>query len=146
VVRVRSRDRVVTGEAGVRLSGEAAELIEQRRVEAVGIPIGKAGLGFVANLERNALLRHFARGPDCVTQLIDLEVVGVGGQRLFVAFQGRITLDAGAGKLSAEAEGHVIARVRSEIVAIRDHVVATATHELVEIGLAQRFDAELLGP
>jgi hypothetical protein len=90
--------------------------------------------------------RHLARRANRMAKLVDLEVVGVGGERLFVALQRAVALDAGAGELGAEAEGDVIAGIGAEIVAIGDHVVATAAHELVEIGLAQRLDAELLGP
>jgi hypothetical protein len=81
-----------------------------------------------------------------MAQLVDLQVVGVGGERFFVALERGVSLDAGAGQLGAQAERDVVARVRAKVVAIDDHIVAAASHELVEIGLPQRFDAELLCP
>jgi hypothetical protein len=81
-----------------------------------------------------------------VAELVELEVVGVGYERFFVALKRAIALDACTRKLGAETEGDVVARLLADVVAIDDHRVGGLAHELEEIGLPECFRAELLGP
>ena len=89
---------------------EASEVIEPPDIPALGPPVRQALHGLVTQIERDALLGHLAIANGGVAKLVDDEILGEGGQRLFVALQGGITNNAATPQLLAQGDADTIAR------------------------------------
>jgi hypothetical protein len=106
VPRIRRGGGLHASVSDVGLKRVAGDLVEEPAVDTLAPPVCQAIPGLVANGERDALLGHLAAGAHSMSKLINRHVLRVGDQRLFVSFQGGITLDASALKLLSDAEGN----------------------------------------
>jgi hypothetical protein len=94
-------------------------------------------------LPRDALLGHLAGGANRVAKLVDEQVVGVGGQGLFVALQRAVALHAVAGELHAQGDRHAVAGALGGLVEHLKDVVGAVADELLDPGRLQRFAGQL---
>jgi len=108
VTGVRCRHRIRPRELDVGLGVVASKLVEQCLIHPTGPPIFETHPSFLADAERNSLFGDSTVASDCVTELVDDEILGIGGQGLFLALQSVVAADAVARELNTEDIGDTI--------------------------------------
>ncbi len=141
-------DGVAAAVAPVGHQRVAGEMVEHRGVEPVGEPVLQPHLGFVAQAERHTLgvdgvLVAHAHG---MRELVEYDLVRIGGEAFLVAHQGLRLGHSVAGKLHAQPEGDGVAGVGRALGLHVDHAVGRGAHELAEVGFLQRFRGQFLRP
>lgn len=81
-----------------------------------------------------------------MTELVDRDVVVVGGQAFFAADQGIVALYAAAAELHAEADADAVALLLVGLFLVLDERRRALPDEARHIALLQDFDVELFGP
>ena len=81
-----------------------------------------------------------------MAQLVDKQVIRIGGQGFFAAFQGVVTLDTVTGQEHAQAATNAVARTFLEVVLHIHDSVGIAADEFGEPGLLECFVQEFATP
>ena len=133
---------------GKRRGREAASMYKKAHRKTIRIPVNKTGVCFLAEAERNTLNvnRAFVLHAHGVSQFVDVDGVGIGRKRLFVAFQRGGFGHAVANQLLAQSEGDLVALALGGFILQLDDGVRRRADERCNRGRLADFDSQLLGP
>jgi hypothetical protein len=146
--RRRRRDGVQAGIARIGLHRVAAHLVEEFDRIALGVPVAEPALGRVAQIPRHALLidRPARLDADDAHQFVDNQRVGIGGQRLAVAFGQLVFGETGLRQLHDDRIGDLIAGALGKGVLQMDDGIFVGADQRTDRGIFQRFRFEDAGP
>src|SRR5262249_12914218 len=123
------------------------EIDKDHLVEELRPIVGQTVAARLAHVVRRALAGHASAGRDAVTELVDIDLIGVELEALLLALDAVVAVGRLAAKLDGQIVIDVVAWTGFEFgQALNDRVVIRADELPLEIGFGEGFDEQRSGP